>query len=63
MNIKGLYNVKHEGLKKIFSNYPNIPAVKRHIKNPDLKMQYATGQYINIETGVPINEILEIPGR
>jgi hypothetical protein len=61
MNVKGLYNVKQEGLQKISSDYPNIPAVKRHINNPGSQMQYATAQYLNTETGVSINEIIEIP--
>lgn len=61
MNVKGLYKVKQEGLLKIASMHPNIPAVKRHIKNPDARMQFSTAHYLSAETNVPIHDILEIP--
>jgi hypothetical protein len=61
MNAKGLYNVKQKGLQKISTEHPNIPAVKRHKMNPDSQMQFATANYLNKETGVSINEIIEIP--
>lgn len=61
MKVKGLYTVKQEGLQKILSDYPNFPAVKRHINNPNSKMQYATALHLYSETNVPVNEIIEIP--
>ncbi|MGX1266617.1 hypothetical protein RKD55_004561 [Rossellomorea marisflavi] len=61
MNVKGLYKVKQEGLLKIASKHPHIPAVKRHIKNPDSRMQFSTAHYLSAETNVPVRDILEIP--
>lgn len=61
MIVKGLYKVKQEGLRQIASKYPNIPAVKRHIKNPGKQMEYATARVLNDETGVPIHDIIKMP--
>lgn len=61
MIVKGLFKAKQEGLQKIASEQPNIPAVKRHIKNPGKQMQFSTAHYLYAETGVPIHDIIEIP--
>ncbi|MGY3716921.1 hypothetical protein ACWE42_15505 [Sutcliffiella cohnii] len=60
-DVKGLCNVNRKGLLKISSDFPNIPAVKRHINNKDSKMQYATARYLSKITKVPLDEIIEIP--
>lgn len=61
----GLCTVKQSGLEKILSIHPkfNSPAVRRHIKNPNTKMEYATAEYLESITGVPINQIIEIPNN
>lgn len=57
----GLCKTKQEGLWEIASKHPNIPAVIRHIKNPDARMQFSTAHYLSAETNVPIHKIIEIP--
>jgi hypothetical protein len=61
MIVKGLCKVKQKGLKEIDAKQPNIPAVKRHLNNPEKQMQFSTAHYLNAETGVPIHDIVEIP--
>lgn len=62
MNVKGLCKVKQEGLQEMAAKYPNIPAVKRHMNNPESKMQYSTANYLHLETGVALENIIEMPG-
>lgn len=59
INVQGLRKVKQEGLQIIASKYPNIPAVKRHMENPESKMQFATAYYLHMETGVALENIIE----
>lgn len=61
MKPTGRCKVIQKGLAKIDSAFPNIPAVKRHIKYPDKQMNYSTAIHIYEETNVPVNEFIEIP--
>lgn len=59
INVQGLRKVKQEGLKEIDSMFPNIPAVKRHMEDPESRMQFSTAYYLHTETGVALENIIE----
>lgn len=57
---EGLFKVKSKTIEKLFSLYPDIPAVKRHKNNPKLTMQFSTALHIEEITNVPVEEIIEL---